>query len=307
MIEFCAICGKSFEIKPSHKKRFKGDLTCSRACRVELIREVYKGCNNPNHKYLEDFDKYLAIKLTDIKGRAKQNNLQFDLDHQFLRDLYLAQNGLCEYTGLPLKLVSQNFKSNGQADLDVMSLDRVLPDKGYTKGNVVLCCSAINKLKGSANPEELQSFISALAIKNFGTCRLKFKRVRPNTITPYRAQLGDGGHDLTAAYIEESETQIKVFTGISCEPSEGWVLMAFPRSSICKKGLSLANSIGLIDNNYRGEIMAIFNKLRPDAHITLGERIIQLVPLRIPRLIIEEVEELSTSERGEGGFGSSGR
>lgn len=306
-MENCANCNQTFHIKPYHKKRYKGPLCCSRSCRAEFLKNVYKGSNNPNFKYMNELERFLSVRCKDIKRRSKNKNIPFDLTPEFLKDLYLKQNGLCFYTGIPMKLTSTNFDIKGQADLDAMSVDKIVPENGYVQTNVVLCCSAVNKLKGNANTSELQEFLSAIGLKTFGTCKVKFKKVRDNSAPPFRAKLGDGGYDLSAAKIEDLGHQIKVYTGIACEPDFGWVLLALPRSSIVKQGFRLSNSVGLIDNQYRGEIMAIFDKKDPNAKIEVGDRVIQLVPLRIPFIQIEEVTELSESERGTGGFGSSGR
>lgn len=307
MKELCKICKKIFNIKPYHKKRYKGPFCCSRKCRGELLKEVYTGNSNPNYKYLDEISKLLAIRCSDIQRRSEKNNIPFDLTPEFLRELFEKQNGLCAYSGIPLKPTTTNFKEKGQADPDVMSVDKVVPELGYVKTNVVLCCSAINKLKGNSNPEELQQFLTAIGLKTFGTCKIKIKKVRDNAQTPFRASLGDGGYDLFASKVEDLGDKIKVYTGIVCQPDLGWVLLALPRSSSYKKGIRLTNSVGLIDNQYRGEIMAIFDKKDLNAKIEEGDRVVQLMPVRLPYVELEEVNELEDSQRGTGGFGSSGK
>jgi dUTP pyrophosphatase len=305
--DFCATCNKVLNLKPFHKKRFKGPFCCSKDCRGQLLRSVYRGNSNPNYKYKDGIEKALAYRCKDVERRALKNSIRFDLDPQFLYDLYLKQNGLCHYSGIPMKISTDSFKTKGQADVDVLSVDKVYPNLGYTKGNIVLCCSGVNKLKGSTDPLEVQVFLSAIGLRSFGTCKIKFKKVRENASPPFRAKLGDGGHDLAASFIEDLGDQVKVYTGIAVEPSEGWVLLAMPRSSIVKSGFRLSNSVGLIDNQYRGEIVAIFDKKNPKAVINIGDRIIQLVPMRVPFIELEEVTELSETERGTGGFGSTGQ
>jgi dUTP pyrophosphatase len=80
----------------------------------------------------------------------------------------------------------------------------------------------------------------------------------------------------------------------------------YPRSSITKRGVMLGNSVGLIDNGYTGEIIAIFNKININACIKEGDRVVQLVPLKMPFVDFIEVDELSETNRGDKGFGSSG-
>jgi dUTP pyrophosphatase len=305
--ENCPVCERQFKIKSSHKKRYKGPFTCSRECRGQLLKNVYRGDKNPNFKYMDSIKKFFSIRTRDVQRRALKKDVPFNLTSDFLYDLYQKQNGLCSYTGIPMKISSTNWNSNGQADLDTLSIDRIIPEKGYTKDNVVLCCSAVNKLKGSSDVSELNAFVQHIGLKSFGTCSLKVKKLSATAQMPHRAKLGDGGYDLCADRVEETETQIKVYTGIACEPSFGWVLFALPRSSICKRGVFLTNSVGLIDNQYRGEIIAVFEKVRPDAKINVGDKIIQLMPIKTAFISVEEVNDLTETDRGTGGFGSSGQ
>jgi dUTP pyrophosphatase len=98
-------------------------------------------------------------------------------------------------------------------------------------------------------------------------------------------------------------------TGLALEIPEGYVGLIFPRSSISKTSLSLANCVGVIDSGYRGEILL---KFRTDAnnktgHYTIGDRIGQLLIIPYPQIEFEEVLELSDTIRSGGGFGSSGQ
>lgn len=96
--------------------------------------------------------------------------------------------------------------------------------------------------------------------------------------------------------------------GLAVEIPEGYVGLVFPRSSNAKKDLLLSNSVGVIDSGYRGEIMAKFKTLRPLPQMyKVGERFAQLIIMPIPDIEWEEAEKLSDSERGTGGYGSSGR
>jgi dUTP pyrophosphatase len=301
----CEICSIKFKLKPFHKKRYKGPFTCSRKCRGELLKTIYIGNKNPNHKYKDSLHKFFVIRCNDIKNRANRQKLDFNLTPEYLYSLYLKQNGLCSYSGIPMKITSTNFKIKGQADIDTLSVDKIIPENGYIEGNITFCCNGINKLKGNDTQEDLNVFLNMLALKTFGTCHIKIKKLRDNATMPFRAKLGDGGYDITAAFVEDLGDQIKVYTGISCQPDPGWILLALPRSSICKKGLRLSNSVGLIDNQYTGEIMAVFDKTHKEAKIEINERIIQIVPMRTPFVSFEEVDTLYETDRGSGGFGSS--
>lgn len=165
----------------------------------------------------------------------------------------------------------------------------------------------------------------------------------PNAVAPIKSHKGDAGYDLTAASIEVDKDSgiITYDSGIAVEIPEGYVGLAFPRSSIYKKELALTNCVGVIDAPYRGSIKAKFdtrltywtfantddfqnsvedgklpvyldelNQKEEDLCnldiYKIGERFIQLVILPIPDIQFEESEDLSDSSRGEGGYGSTG-
>ena len=140
--------------------------------------------------------------------------------------------------------------------------------------------------------------------------QVKIKRLSENAVIPCYAKDGDAGMDLVAIDKEDiSINQVKYFTGISMEIPYGYVGLIFPRSSVYKYGLSLSNSVGVIDSGYRGEIMVIFNKkfgldLR---NYKVGDRVAQIIILPYPQVMFVESEELSETERGSGGFGSTGK
>jgi dUTP pyrophosphatase len=139
---------------------------------------------------------------------------------------------------------------------------------------------------------------------------LKFKKLNDTAIIPSYAKPGDAGLDLVATEVlEESMQQIKYGTGIAVEIPEGYVGLLFPRSSVSKTNLSLANSVGVIDSGYRGQIMCVFNKVNNPmlSSYNVGDKIAQLVIVACPQFIVKEVTELSGTERGEGGFGSTGK
>lgn len=124
---------------------------------------------------------------------------------------------------------------------------------------------------------------------------------------PFRADKGSAGFDLYAVDIEEKNGILTVHTGIAVEIPYGYAGFLFPRSSVYKTGLSLANSVGVIDSSYRGEIMCKFRVHDDNASkYEIGERCCQLVIMPVPDVDYIETEELSETLRGVGGFGSSG-
>lgn len=138
---------------------------------------------------------------------------------------------------------------------------------------------------------------------------VKFKRTHPDAIVPCYATKGDAGLDLTAVSVEyDVANQVYVYnTGISIEIPEGYYGQLVPRSSIKKTGMRLVNSPGTIDSSYRGNVLAVFsltNKM--DRVYKVGEKIAQLIILPYPNISLQEVQELSETKRGKGGFGSTG-
>lgn len=141
--------------------------------------------------------------------------------------------------------------------------------------------------------------------------KIRFKKLTEKAVMPTKAHATDAGFDLTATSRTIDTAGNFVYgTGIAVEIPEGYMGLVFPRSSIAKYTLLLTNSVGVIDSGYRGEIMAKFcdNKLTARGEVyEVGERIAQLIILPYPAIEFEEVAELSTSDRGVGGYGSTGK
>lgn len=143
---------------------------------------------------------------------------------------------------------------------------------------------------------------------------LKIKRLRSGAHIPGRATDGAAGMDLRACCDGEGITlaplqRALVPTGIAIElPGNQYVALLFARSGLAlREGLAMANGVGVIDSDYRGEIsVPVVNLSDAPLHIVNGERIAQLVvmPVALPEMI--EMDILSDTERGSGGFGSTG-
>jgi dUTP pyrophosphatase len=140
---------------------------------------------------------------------------------------------------------------------------------------------------------------------------LKVRRLDPRALLPTRAYPGDAGLDLYALedWALEPGERASVRTGIAVEIPEGEAGLVLPRSGLAARhGIALVNAPGLIDSGYRGEIVVLLLNTDRSARFELaaGDRIAQLVLVRVQTPAVVEVEELATSERGAGGFGSSG-
>ena len=140
---------------------------------------------------------------------------------------------------------------------------------------------------------------------------LKVRRLDGRARLPTRAYPGDAGLDLYAledAALDPGE-RASVRTGIAVEIPEGEAGLVLPRSGLAARhGIALVNAPGLIDAGYRGEIVVLLLNTDRDSSFTIaaGDRIAQLVLVKVQAPEVVEVEELAVSERGAGGFGSSG-
>ena len=146
--------------------------------------------------------------------------------------------------------------------------------------------------------------------------KIQFKKLVQEAQKPKFGKPGDAGADLVATSVDFSrKNQVVYGTGIAVEIPEGMVGLIFPRSSIRNFDLSMSNSVGVIDSGYRGEIMVTFNIVHTESHTVyepyklyeVGDRIAQLVIMPVPLVQYTEVDELSETNRGTGGHGSTGK
>ncbi|MDR1260486.1 MAG: dUTP diphosphatase [Oscillospiraceae bacterium] len=143
--------------------------------------------------------------------------------------------------------------------------------------------------------------------------KIKIKKLNNLAQIPKKATPGSAGYDLCAAIKEDLQISAgaiaKVPTGLCLElPNAEFVALVFARSGLSVKvGVSLANGVGVIDSDYRGEVVvALRNYLATDYFVVPGERIAQMVIVPIVSFMLEEVDELADTQRGGGGFGSTG-
>ena len=140
--------------------------------------------------------------------------------------------------------------------------------------------------------------------------KVRIKKLSELAVVPSYAKDGDAGMDLIAtSIISDTPTQITYGLGIALEIPKGFVGLVFPRSSIRKTGLQLSNSVGVVDSGYRGELQATFKKTNglDSIKYKVGERGAQIIILPYPTIYMTEVPELSDTDRGTGGFGSTGK
>ena len=140
---------------------------------------------------------------------------------------------------------------------------------------------------------------------------IRFKKLDPMAKDPVRGSEWAAGWDLSCVeFYKDHLADVYVYrTGIAVELPRGYVGLLFPRSSIYKYTLSLTNAVGVLDCDYRGEILFKFAS-RPSDHpdwvYGIGDRIGQLIVMPVPEIAFLETDTLSETKRGAGGYGSSG-
>ncbi len=139
---------------------------------------------------------------------------------------------------------------------------------------------------------------------------VKIKKLHEEAVIPKYAHEGDAGADLVSVeemYIPAGMTKM-ISTGIALELAPFWEAQIRPRSGLAaKNGLTVLNTPGTIDCQYRGEIKVLLHNTSDEEFVVeKGMRIAQMVITELPKVEFEEVDELSETERGEGGFGSTG-
>ena len=141
--------------------------------------------------------------------------------------------------------------------------------------------------------------------------KIKVQRLHENAMPPFRATEESAGLDFMSAYDYKllKGTTKKVNTGIAVEIPKGYVGILSIRSSLAKQGLSLANSIGVIDSDYRGSVDALIRYAGEGESYSLsrGDRVFQMLVIPVSIVDVKVVNELSSTERGDGGFGSTGK
>ena len=139
--------------------------------------------------------------------------------------------------------------------------------------------------------------------------KIKYRKLVESAVEPKRAHASDAGFDLVAVTAGFKDGCWVCGTGLAFEIPDGYVGLVFPRSSIVKKDMSMANAVGVIDAGYRGEVTCRFRMagMLEFPRYGVGERVAQMVIVKLPDVDFEEAEELSESDRGDGGYGSTGR
>lgn len=246
--------------------------------------------------FRKDYNKYRdeCQKCRNLLNVFGINRNDFDL-------LLKKQKGLCAICGNAETARHQNGK------LRSLAVDHC-HSTGVIRG--LLCTNCNTSIGGlKDNYTIISNALDYLKAMGGYKVNLKVKKLSENAAIGYSRD-GDAGLDITAtSKTWDEKNEVLIFgTDLQVEIPRGHFGALFPRSSVFKTGMSLANSVGIIDQNFRGEIKVLFYPgNRPKQNYEVGDRIAQLVILPYEYVNIQVVDELSDSNRGTGGFGSSGK
>lgn len=138
--------------------------------------------------------------------------------------------------------------------------------------------------------------------------KVRIKKLIEEAVIPKKAHSTDAGFDLVATSVGFEDGCWVCHTGLAFEIPEGYMGLVFPRSSIVRKDMLMANGVGVVDSNYRGEVTGRF-RLSGNLEFPkygVGERFAQMIIIPYPEIEFVETDELSETDRGTGGYGSTG-
>ena len=148
--------------------------------------------------------------------------------------------------------------------------------------------------------------------------KIKIKKLNSQAVLPFYAKEGDAGMDVVAVSVNYTEDYVEYGTGLSFEIPVGYAMLIFPRSSNSNKDILLCNSVGILDSGYRGELKLRYKRVLPHCCNTegflqigplkiyeLGDKVGQIMIIPYPKVEWDECIELSETNRGTGGFGST--
>jgi dUTP pyrophosphatase len=291
---FECICGTEVRLKRSQALKRVYPPTCSMECSRVVRSARSHGDSNPNSHRLFGIDKLLHERTANIRVRAAGLGVPFDIPPGHLKSVYDLQQGLCYYSQVPMSI-------QGTKSIFTLSVDRIDPAKGYTKGNVVLCCLGINMMKSDAG---LDAFFQLIA----GVANHHMKILVPATKELVKDP-GNAGFDLRVS--EGGTIPARGSKSFSTE-----LKLAIPQGVygqiLSRSGLAFNHGLqahpGVIDSSYRGEVrLLIFNHSDNDFVVNSGDRMAQIVFLRhVIDGTSPDFLSAPDTERSTKGFGSSG-
>ena len=307
----CTQCGKAFYMKPSQMSRYerREGFFCSKDCFYKHKSGYMTGENN--HQWGLKGNLNASFKGGRIR---KRNNTQNDIwvyvpDHPFRNRYgrvkyhrYLVERSYSSGIFDPACFIMINGTWYLKPELYVHHKDGNHDNNDINNLQVVTKAEH-RRIHNLMNPQ-------AREVETGRFCwnqNVKIKRFSETAKMPYHGTAESAGWDLYADRMKEEEDRFVYFTGVGVELPKHHCGLIMPRSSVVKTGLIMGNSVGLIDRDYTGEISCVFYKKDNAKPYEIGERIAQLLVVPIPDVEFIEVNELPQTERGKGGYGSTGR
>lgn len=305
----CPICGKTFHAAPSRLKKYKVvccSMECSKKWRAELMR------GEGNHQYGLKGDKNASFKGAYTK---KRNGTVWDVFEYCPNHPYANKHGRVKVHRL---IVERNYDRFDPACFDLIDGEHYLKknlyvhhidgnhDHNWVNNLEIVTRAEHRRIHNLENPQRKDPETGRFKGKDV-QMKIKYTMLSPDAKPPKKGTAGAGAWDLCAVRREElQEGFVKYYTGIAMEIPRGYTGFLYPRSSVVKRGLLMANSVGVIDSDFRGEISAVFIKTRESAEYKLGDRMCQIVIKETPEIEFEWADELSETARGASGYGSTG-
>lgn len=316
----CTQCGKKFMKKYSHvKKRESGNFFCSRECLAIYKKVAFAGENNHqfglrgklNASFKDGITKKRNNNLIDLhiyvenhprankNGRVLLHKYLVEQNYQLFNPKYFEEiNGMIVLKkGIGVHHKNGNHDDNRIENL--MPVTKAEHSAIHLKENAIIKCiktgRILRMLKLGENTQP--------------TLKVNVKKLHPDAVMPHYAHTTDCGADLTAISktVDEYGNIVYGF-GLAFEIPKGYAGFIYPRSSNCRTGLWLTNHVGVIDANFRGEVTAKFSRGKDVVNeYNIGDRVAQMVIMPYPQIYYSEVYNLSETDRGKGGYGSTGK
>jgi len=286
----------------SNKARHDGLHSYCKTC-AQTTPSSKKNTKKLNDSRKESLEGYMKWAASTKRSRCNKLGIEFDIDSDFLVELWHQQDGKCCYSNIGLEYGSKNLNS--------VWLERRDPSLGYTKENVVLASKMMNAAKNDASEEDFLDLLTHIKNDLFSIpVRLECKKLIPEARLPNRSRSTDAGYDLYSIEdaVVPSQLTKNIATGIALACPPGYYYTIEGRSSLGLKGIIPFR--GIIDAGYTNQVWVILtNRSNEDYNIRKDDRIAQICLHRIEHIDITEIEDFSSpySQRGEAGFGSSGK
>lgn len=256
---------------------------------------------------IQSINKHIDINNIDLESFIKNNKKEYVIE--FFKAFYEKYGNIndnyCNITAYNKKYLESfaNFFNIPHKFSKLFNLEQLI----YTNINIIDLLGIIYRNKDIIIKNIL--YIQFMNLLNNERPILKYIKTLPDAITPTKANFSDVGYDLSIiAIAKEFNSKTKLYnTGIKIDIPIGYYVEIVPRSSISKSGYMLANSIGIIDCSYKGELFVALTKVCDDTpEISFPFKCCQLIMKKqiFPDMV--ETNELEVSKRAEGGFGSSG-